>query len=114
MATIEYQGNKIELDADGFLANYNDWNENIAAALARNEGIESLTDEMMSVIVFMREYYERFNAFPILGSVCRNVHQKKGCVQEEFIDPLKAWKIAGLPKPEDEVLAYLAPAREIS
>lgn len=113
MSTIEFQGKKIELDDEGFLANYSDWNEDVAAAIARKEGIERLTDEMMAVIMFMRDYYEKFKSFPILGSVCRNVHKDKGCVQEEFIDPLKAWKIAGLPEPGEEVLAYLAPAREI-
>ena len=109
---IEYQGMKIELDDEGFLANYHDWNEQVAQALARQQGIEDLTPDMMDVIKFMRSYYENYQSFPILSLVCRNVHQPKDCVQEEFIDPLMAWKIAGLPKPTDEVLAYLQPARE--
>lgn len=114
MAVIEYQGTKVELDGEGFLVNSSDWNENVAAAIAKNEGIDCLTDEMMSVIMFMRQYYENYKSFPILGAVCRNVHQPKDCVKEEFIDPLTAWKIAGLPKPNEEVLAYLQPPREIA
>ena len=100
------------LDSEGFLQDYSNWDEDVAAAIARNEGIDCLTDEMMSVIQFMRDYYEKFKSFPLLRAVCRNVHQEKECVQEEFIDPLKAWKIAGLPKPNEEVLAYLQPARD--
>ena len=39
--------------------------------------------------------------------MCLNVHQPNRCVKEKFMHPLKAWKIAGLPKPDDVVLAYL-------
>ncbi|MBE0429165.1 MAG: TusE/DsrC/DsvC family sulfur relay protein [Thermoleophilia bacterium] len=112
MPVIEYQGEQIELDEDGFLVNYKDWNENVARALAEKEGIEELTPQMMDVIRFMRDYYENYRSFPILSSVCRNVHQPGDCVREEFIDPVAAWRIAGLPKPVEEVLAYLAPPRE--
>jgi tRNA 2-thiouridine synthesizing protein E len=100
MPVIEYEGGKIELDEGGFLVNFEDWNEKAARAIAKKEGIKDLTREMMDVINFMREYYKKFNSFPILRAVCKNIHQPKDCVQEEFIDPLKAWKIAGLPNPE--------------
>lgn len=112
MSVLEYSGGQVETDEEGYLANYGDWNEDVAAALAVGEGVEQLTDEMLSVIRFMRDYYEKYESFPILGTVCKNVSQPKGCVQEEFIDPLAAWKIAGLPKPGEEVLAYLQPARD--
>jgi len=112
MSVLEYAGGQVEVDGEGFLANYSDWNEDIAAALAAGEGISHLSAEMLSVIGFMRQYYDSYQSFPILGSVCKNVDQPKGCVQEEFIDPLAAWKIAGLPKPGEEVLAYLQPARD--
>ena len=112
MSVLEYAGGKVEVDDEGFLANYDDWTENVASAIAAGEGINSLTDEMLSVITFMCQYYDKYKSFPILGAVCKNVHQPKNCVQEEFLDPLAAWKIAGLPKPGAEVLAYLQPARD--
>ena len=34
MSTIEYNGKKIMVDDNGFLANQNDWNEEVALALA--------------------------------------------------------------------------------
>ena len=114
MSVIEYSGQTIELGEDGYLANYEDWNENVARALAQQEGIEELTPAMMDVIMFMRSFYENYKSFPILGAVCKNVHQPKNCVMEEFIDPAIAWKIAGLPKPNEEVLAYLSPPRDIA
>lgn len=107
MPVIEYQGTQVEVDQDGYLADADKWDENIARALADNEGVGELTGDMMDVITFMRSYYRNYQAFPILNSVCKNVHQPADCVNEEFIDPLKAWKVAGLPNPGDEVITYL-------
>jgi len=105
MQTLESKGMKIELDDEGYLSNPEDWNEGVACALAEQEGVDELTKERMDIIKFMREYYRIHNAFPILRAVCKNVHQPKDCFSEKFIDPLKAWKIAGLPKPDVHIIA---------
>lgn len=107
MPTIEYSGIKIEVDDEGYLINFDDWNEKVACALAEREGIEELTKDRMEIIKFIREHYKRYNHFPILRSVCKNIHQPKECVDEQFIEPIKAWKIAGLQKPDEVTLAYL-------
>ncbi len=107
MSVIDYGGLKINLDDEGYLLDYNDWNEKVACGLAEREGIEELTKDRMEIIKFMRDYYKQYNFFPILGSVCKNVHQPKDCVREDFIDPLKAWKVAGLPKPSEQVISHL-------
>jgi tRNA 2-thiouridine synthesizing protein E len=107
MPVIEYGELKIELDDDGYLLNFETWDEKIACGIAFQEGIDELSGERMDVIKFMRDYYKQYNSFPILGSVCKNIHQPKDCVNEDFMDPIKAWKIAGLPKPSEEVISYL-------
>ncbi len=107
MPFIEYGGFEIELDNEGYLVNTDQWNEKVARALAQREGIGDLTKERLDIIRFMREYYEQYNAFPLLRGVCRKVHQSKDCYSEKFIDPLKAWKIAGLPKPDEHVIAEI-------
>ncbi|MBI4684336.1 MAG: TusE/DsrC/DsvC family sulfur relay protein [Nitrospirae bacterium] len=107
MPVIEYGGVKIKLDEEGYLVNFDDWSEKTACGLAENEGIEELSKDRLEIIKFMREYYTKFKAFPILGAVCKNVHKPGDCVNETFMDPLKAWKIAGLPKPSEEVISYL-------
>jgi len=33
----------------------------------------------------------------------QKAHKHKECFTGKFIDPVKAWKIAGLPNPGDEV-----------
>jgi sulfur relay (sulfurtransferase) DsrC/TusE family protein len=54
MPVIEYSGMKINLDDYGYLANYEDWNETVACALAEQEGIEELTKDKMGILKFMR------------------------------------------------------------
>jgi len=39
--------------------------------------------------------------------VCKNIHQPKECAYEQFPDPIKAWKIAGLPRPTAEVFVLI-------
>jgi TusE/DsrC/DsvC family sulfur relay protein len=103
MPVIEYSGIKISLDDDGYLVNYEDWSEIVAKALAEREGAGELTSDRMDILKFMRSYYKEYNFFPILRFVCKNVGQPKDCVTEKFIEPVIAWKIAGLPNPGDEV-----------
>jgi tRNA 2-thiouridine synthesizing protein E len=100
MTKVSYAGGSAEIDAEGYLADLEEWNEGVAQALAAREGLGELSEDMLEVIRFMRTYYKKFNAFPILNYVCRNIHQPRDCVSEEFINPEKAWKIAGLPKLE--------------
>ena len=110
MPTIEYSGMTIDVDEEGYLRKFEDWNEKVACALAEREGIAAtcpLTQERMVILKFMRGYFERFNSFPMIREVCRNVHQPAACTYEQFVDPIQAWKIAGLPKPTTEVFAYL-------
>ena len=110
MPTLNYEGISVEVDEEGYLVNFADWNEKIACALAEREGILNqcpLTEERMIILKFLRGYYKNFNSFPIIQAVCKNVHQPKDCLNEQFTHPIQAWKIAGLPKPTTEVFAYI-------
>jgi tRNA 2-thiouridine synthesizing protein E len=119
MPVVEYGDIKFEVDDAGFMVNISDWNERVACAIAEREGVEELTKDRMDIINFLRSYYMEFHAFPILRGVCRDIHKPKDCVRDEFIDPLKAWKIAGLPNPgviatesgdkEHKVFRFLVP-----
>lgn len=97
MPTIECGGKQIAVDDKGFLVNMDDWTEGVAQAIAQREGLAALTDEQMVIIKFLRDYYKTFASFPILNYVCKHTHQAKKCVNEQFVNPEKAWKIAGLP-----------------
>lgn len=97
MPTIACDGKQIAINEKGFLINLDDWTEGIAQAIAQREGLPALTAEQMTIIKFLREYYKTFGSFPILNYVCKNIHQSRECVNEQFVNPEKAWKVAGLP-----------------
>ena len=86
MPFIEVEGKKIELDSEGFLVKFEDWNENVACALADSENVSNvcpLTKERIEIFQFMREFYKKFNAFPLARAICTNVHTKE-CNLEKF------------------------------
>lgn len=101
MPDIEYEGMKIEVDDEGYLVNYNAWNEKVACALAEREGVSKkcpFEEHQIDILKFIRQYYEKYQSMPIVRAVCRNIHQPKNCEYVEFPDPVIAAKIAGLPK----------------
>ena len=98
MSEVTVAGKKIALDKEGFLINQDDWNHEVAREIAKGLGIDDLDEEQLEIIEFMRNYYHKFNAFPILNYVCQHIDQPKQCVNKEFINPMNAWKIAGLPQ----------------
>ena len=95
---------KVLLDQDGYLVHFEDWDEDVARALAARSGIGDLTRDSLNMLQFIRDYYEKYDFFPIVRSICKNVHKSNDCVQENFINPLFAWKIAGLPQPEEPII----------
>ena len=110
MATLNSDESIPALDPEGYLADVTSWTEKIACALAEKEGVSQecpLGKERMDILKFIRDYYQKFEAFPIVRAVCKNVGQSKECQYEQFPDPLVAWKIAGLPKPTPEVFAKI-------
>ncbi len=107
MTVIEYEDNKVELDDMGYLVNFEEWDRNVACSLAEREGIDELTGEKLDILEFIREYYKKYNFFPIMNAICKNVHQEKNCVSEQFLSPLRAWKMAGLPNPDDFTINLL-------
>ncbi len=99
MPYLNIKGREIELDEEGYLVNEDEWDEEVAQTMLKDlEGIE-MDKETLEILRFMRSYYKKFNAFPILNAVCKKLHQPKECVHEKFLDPLLAWKAAGLPRP---------------
>ncbi len=107
MPIVEYAGIKFNVDDEGYLLNSEEWNENVACALAEREGIEELTKDKLDILKFVRQFYKEYNFFPILNAVCKNVHQPKDCINEQFASPLLTWKLAGLPKPDNLIINVL-------
>ncbi len=93
-------GKSMNVDDEGYLVNYYDWDENVASALAENEGLTALTKDHVDILKFIRNHYEQYHYFPVIHAVCKNLDRGKDCLDEMFMNPLITWKIAGLPKPD--------------
>jgi tRNA 2-thiouridine synthesizing protein E len=100
---IEVKGKIFELNEEGFLANPDEWNEEIAAALAKaEEEIDELTEAHWAVIKYIRQYYVENNLAPMVRAVCKTTGFPLKYIYELFPSgPAKgACKVAGLPKPD--------------
>ena len=99
MATIELTA--VDRDPEGFLTDPQQWNEAIAAEIARESGISELTPRHWQVVTFMRESYLANGEAPSI----RSLGKASGvAIKELYVlfpkGPAKlAAKIGGIPKP---------------
>lgn len=102
MTTKQFGTLTVEVDADGHLARRTDWNQNLAKIIAREEGIDTLTDRHWTVINYMRKEFDAHGDAPSI----RKLTKESGVDTKELYalfpkgPAKKAAKIAGLPKPK--------------
>ena len=102
MATLEIAGKSLEVDEDGNLKNLSDWTEDIAREIAKEEGIDELTDRHWAVINFMRKDFQEKGDAPSI----RRLTKESGVPTKELHSLFpkgpakKSARIAGLPKPK--------------
>jgi tRNA 2-thiouridine synthesizing protein E len=91
----------IEIDEDGFIQEPDRWNEDVAAALAKTEGVDALSEDHWKVVNYLREYYLEYGVAPMIRKLCKSTGFKLNQIYELFPSgPAKgACKVAGLPKP---------------
>jgi dissimilatory sulfite reductase related protein len=103
MSFIEINGTRLELNEEGFLADPEQWNRDVAESLARTEeGLDQLSDEHWAVINFIRSHFQQNNMAPMVRSICKTTGLPLKRIFELFPSgPAKgACKLAGLPKPD--------------
>ncbi len=107
MASLEINGQSIELDEEGYLVDLPSWTPEIGEALAKAEDVE-LTDEHWDIINFLREYYEEYQIAPAVRVLTKAVGKRLGKAKgnSKYLYSLfpygpgkQACKYAGLPKP---------------
>ena len=92
----------VDVDAEGFLTNPAQWNEQIAEAIAAQSGIPDLTERHWLVVRFMRDRYLQTGNAPSI----RSLGKESGVPIKELYQlfpkgPAKlAAKIGGIPKPK--------------
>ena len=92
----------VETDAEGFLTDPQQWNEQLAEQIALENGIPELTDRHWLVVSFLRERYLATGNAPSI----RSLGKESGVPIKELYQlfpkgPAKlAAKIGGIPKPK--------------
>ncbi|MEW6164156.1 MAG: TusE/DsrC/DsvC family sulfur relay protein [Pseudomonadota bacterium] len=104
---INVNGKEIETDAEGFLANLEDWSEDVAITLSQQDEL-ALGEKHWQVIKWIRDYYAENATAPNLRVMTKLIGNDLG---DEFSDkkylfdlfpygPAKqAARYAGMPKP---------------
>ena len=87
MPKKQYGNAAVDVDAEGFLTDFGQWTREIAAAIAKEEGIAELTPAHWKVIEFMQKEFKENGQAP-------SVRKLNGGPAK------KAAKISGLKKPE--------------
>lgn len=93
-------GSEVHVDDEGFMTEYEEWNEELGTTLAANIGIE-MTDDHWRVVRFLRDDFKVEGVTPTL----RRVTNTGGIPTKQLFQlfPKKPAKkmayIAGLPKP---------------
>lgn len=99
--TIEVAGAKFDIDEDGFLLDFNSFQNEWITHVMKEEGIEELTDEHQLVIDVLQDYYKKNGIAPMVRVLSKLTKFKLKHIYELFPSgPGKgACKMAGLPKP---------------
>jgi TusE/DsrC/DsvC family sulfur relay protein len=92
----------VDVDADGFMTDLAQWTREVAAAIAKDEGIAELTPTHWKVIEFMHKDFKETGQVPSIRKL-----NKSGVISTKELYELfpggpakKAAKIAGMKKPE--------------
>ena len=102
MTTKTIAGKTVDVNEEGFLTNPDEWTKEIAVELAKEEGIDELTDAHWQVIDFSRQSAVESGKAPTL----RTITNGSGVSTKEVFKLFpkgpakKVAKIAGLGKPE--------------
>ena len=94
-------------DAQGYLLDATQWNEDLAVFIADQEGLY-MSENHWQIIHFVRDFYNEFNTSPAMRPLIKAMQQKQGNdkINSRYLYRLfpegpakQATKIAGLPKP---------------
>ena len=74
MSVREVAGKEIEFDEEGFMANSDQWDKDVAAALASEIGIEPLTERHWTIIEFCRSDFQVQGDAPTLRRITKEAN----------------------------------------
>jgi tRNA 2-thiouridine synthesizing protein E len=95
-------GKEILFDSEDFLWKPEDWSEEIAEILARESGLEHLTETHWAVMRFLRQYFFENGRAPLNKQLKQGVGMSLMDLENLFPGGIKlgARRLAGLPNPQ--------------
>ncbi len=102
----ESRSDQFITDKEGFLLNAEDWDISFSEELLRNDLIQ-LSSKHIKVIYFVREKVLHLSGLPPVRLICRSTGLEKIELIRLFGSCINLWKVAGLPKPDDEIRSYM-------
>lgn len=95
-------GHQILLDGEGFLWHFEEWNEQVAQALAIESGLESLIERHWQVLRYLRQYYLENGRAPLNRQLTKATGMRLLEIEALFPGGIKygARRLAGLPNPQ--------------
>jgi TusE/DsrC/DsvC family sulfur relay protein len=97
----------VAFDADGFVAEPGAWTPAVADAIARLEGLPTLSAKHWEVIDLVRGRYYGTGALPVMRLICRAAGIDPRNAHRLFNSCRSLWRIAGLPNPGEEAKTYM-------
>lgn len=104
---ISINGKDIRTDAEGYLADLDDWSEEIAMFLSEQDRLQ-LTERHWEIIEFIRRYYQEYQTAPNLRVLLKLLKEEFGDdkADKKYLFDLfpygpakQAARYAGMPKP---------------
>jgi tRNA 2-thiouridine synthesizing protein E len=99
---MQVGGKKVNFDNDGFMVDPQLWDDEVARAIAEDEGIEEMSEEHWKIVKFIREYWKENDLAPPVRLICQESGVGVRQVYKLFTAGLArgACRVAGLPKPD--------------
>lgn len=106
MTTIQTNSRTVNLDGEGYLEKFDEWDKDVGLALAKEEGID-ITDDHWVVARLLRDFYKEHAKIPttkeLVTSLRKELGEAKGT--SKYLSQLfpnepakQSAKIAGLPR----------------
>jgi TusE/DsrC/DsvC family sulfur relay protein len=92
----------IDFDNDGFMVAPELWDDEVARAIAEEEGIDEMSEDHWKIVNFIRDYWKEHDLAPPVRLICQELGVGVRQIYKLFIaGPARvACRVAGLPKPD--------------
>jgi tRNA 2-thiouridine synthesizing protein E len=110
--SLTVNGQTLATDEEGFLLDPSEWNQDVAAIIAEQEGLP-LDEQRWGIVCYIRDYFERNQTVPEARTLLKNLRQTLGedLATRRYLHQLfpygygqQACKIAGMRKPRKLML----------